>query len=1022
MIPSLAPIRWWSNPELTGFNNLPPRAHLLPFPDADSAQSRDAARSPWVRLLNGAWDFQLLERPEWVVSEMLGEATPLGTWQTIQVPGNWTTQGYDKPHYTNVQMPFADPPPKVPEQNPTGVYRTTFELPGSWEKRRTVIHFGGVESVFQVYCNGEFVGIGKDSRTEVEFDLTTHLHSGENTLAVVVVRWSDGSFLEDQDHWWHAGIYRDVLLYSTGPVHLADVFAQAIPEPDLQTGTLSLEARVDFSGKPESGWKVQGELWEGGSPVTPAWITEVPEAREMRLNVGHLAWTSQVLEKPKLWSSEEPNLYTLRVALLNPQGQAVEHTALRVGFRRVEIRGRELLINNRPVLIKGVNRHEHDPDHGKTISEESMHADLKLLKQFNFNAVRNSHYPNVHRWYELCDEYGIYLVDEANIETHHYYGNLCRDPRWSAAFLNRVVRMFERAKNYPSIIFWSLGNESGYGPNHDAGAGFLRNRDPNRPLHYEGALRPIQQGPWQRNDGVGALGTDVICPMYPQIRDIIEWAKTTQDHRPLIMCEFSHAMGNSNGCLREYWEAFEEYHGLQGGFIWDWVDQGLRKTAENGKEFWAYGGDFGDEPNDANFCINGMVWPDRTPHPSMWEFKKLAQPVRFSWKSAQKQVVTIENRQDFRTLADFRFRWSLQVDGQVRESGALPMLDTRPGESISLEVPFSRTPVQPGQEAVLHLEAVLAQDTRWAPAEHSLAWEQLVLDLPVIAAPEAPRVALSAELSEQGLRQLSLGGQEVLVTAMEANFWRAPIDNDGIRRWSGQADKPLGKWLEWGVNRIALVDSQKQGDTVQQVYRTPGGQELRVAQTWTSGNDSLQARWVFEVPEALSDLPRLGVRFALQSGFEQLEWLGRGPQESYPDRCAGYPLGRWQSTVTEEYVPYILPQEHGNHMATRWMALHNGTSGLLLVGGAHLQFSASHFTAEDLFAASHTADLAPRAETWVCLDALQRGLGTLSCGPDTLEHYKIRPGRYELKFTIAAFDPATQNPGELARALQASVS
>ncbi len=1015
MISALSPVRWWTAPECIGVNNLPPRAHLLPYPDAASAQTRDRTRTPWVQSLNGTWDFRLLERPEFVIPELLGEGPPPGEWGTLEVPGNWTCQGHDRPHYTNVQMPFPEPPPQVPEENPTGVYRTTFELPASWEDRRTVLHFGGVESAFQVYCNGEFVGIGKDSRTEVEFDLTNHVHTGVNTLAVAVVRWSDGSFLEDQDHWWQAGIYRDVLLYSTGKVRLDDAFAQAIPDATLQTGELSLEVRVGFSGPPEAGWRVQAELLDQDASVVQL-SGEVPEARNMGYNIGHLVWLNTTVAAPRLWSSEDPSLYTLVVALHNPKGEAVEFTSMRVGFRRVEVRNRELLINNRPVLIKGVNRHEHDEEHGKVVSEESMLADIRLLKQFNFNAVRNSHYPNGHRWYELCDEYGLYLIDEANIETHHYYGNLCRDPRWSAAFLNRIMRMAERVKNHPSILFWSLGNESGYGPNHDAGAGYLRSRDPKRLLHYEGVHRPVYQGDWLREDGVGAHATDVLCPMYPEIRDLVEWAQTTQDSRPLIMCEYSHAMGNSNGCLREYWEAIEHNHGLQGGFIWDWVDQGLVKKDDHGTAYWAYGGDFGDAPHDANFCINGLIWPDRTPHPAMWEFKKLTQPIRWTWSGTSHPEVTLENRQDFQTLEAYTFHWSLQVDGVPQESGTFPALDTRPGEQVSLPVAFQTQTQQAGSEVWLHLEARLRQDLPWGAAGHVVAWEQLPVTLPVTAEVAHVSIPLTPELGERGLQQLQVAGTPVLASAPQVNFWRAATDNDGIRGWSGQDEKPLGKWLNWGLDRLSLQASRYEEGTLHQVYGTGGGHSLEVQQQWTPTDSGVQGRLTFQVPDVLDDLPRLGIRLALPPGFEHLEWFGHGPQESYPDRCAGYPLGRWQSTVTEQYVPYILPQEHGNHTGVRWFALHNGRQGLVFVGAPELQFSASHFTAEDLFQARHTCDLTPRPETWVCLDVRQRGLGTLSCGPDTLEHYRIRPGRYEWCFQVQAFDPQQDDPGQVARA------
>ena len=1036
--------RWWQAPECTGVNRLPPRAPLLPFPDETSARTRNFHHSPWVLSLNGLWAFRLFDAPEEVPETCWSEYGDETAWTEIQVPGNWTMQGFDRPHYTNVQMPFPESPPHVPRQNPTGMYRTTFTFPEGWENRRTVLHFGGVESAFQVWCNDEFVGIGKDSRTEVEFDLTDHVCLGENTVAVMVVRWSDGSFLEDQDHWWQAGIYRDVYLCSTAKTFIQDVFAQATPKEDLRVGELLVEVRVGFTDSPESGWQVQAHLEdETGKAVVPTLVGEVPQALQQRTNVGHLVWLKAEVESPKLWSSESPDLYTLLLSLVDPSGNAIEHTALQVGFRRIEILDRQLLINNRPVLIKGVNRHEHDPDHGKTISEESMHQDLRLLKQFNFNAVRNAHYPNHPRWYELCDEYGIYVVDEANIETHHYYSSLCRDPRWSAAFLDRTQRMVERAKNHACIIFWSLGNESGCGPNHEACAGWVRGRDATRPLHYEGALRPFDQGSWQGQEVSGCRVTDVVCPMYPEIADIVEWAKTTEDHRPLIMCEYSHAMGNSNGCLREYWEAIEAHHGLQGGFIWDWMDQGLRKTAEDGREYWAYGGDFGDEPNDTNFCINGLVWPDRTPHPALWEFKKLAQPVRVRMEDERAGTVTVENRQDFQTLAGFDLRWRLEIDGIVCQSGNLPPLATPPGETERVTIPWRRETLHSGQDAFLFVSAHLRKETAWGPKGHEVAWKQLPLSLPTLAWPDrrdrlrggwtlcsnsrlqfdSGRAQSSFRIDpEGGLDSIQMDQTELLNSPLRLNLWRCPTDNDGSRGGTGSPDQPLSRWLAQGLNRLTqtgrmdgCVSEALPQIRQSQVYRTGSGHEVRMALNAKSTiMGALRLVLQFDVPQGLEDLPRLGVTLSLLPGFETFHWYGRGPHENYADRNSGSWFGHFTSTVSDQYVPYILPQEHGNHTEVHWFALENGEQGLLVCSDPPLSASVSHFSADDLYAARHTIDLTPRPETNVNLDLQQRGLGTLSCGPDTLGRYRVCSGVHQIvlwlqPYHIGAFELSEQS-------------
>ena len=531
----------WMNPECVGINTLPPRAHLYGYPSETKALNAEPLDSPWHLGLDGNWSFRLYQKPTDLEQGSIQPDWKDSGWDCIKVPGNWTMQGHDFPHYTNVQMPFPHQPPKVPEENPTGVYRTRFALPDYWKERRTVIHFGGVESAFFLFCNGNQVGFGKDSRTPVEFDLTPWIVAGENQLTVVVIRWSDGSFLEDQDHWWMAGLHRSVYLRSTAMTYLEDMFPRGELNQGLDAGSLEVEARVSFARTTEAGWKVGIQLIDpGGNRVFSSMpLEEIPLAEQTRINLGHLLRFSEKVEKPQLWTSEIPNLYTLLLCLFDPLGNETEWTSSKVGFRRVEIKNRELLINGRPVLIQGVNRHEHDPLNGKTVSRKSMLEDIRLMKQHNFNAVRCAHYPNDPQWYELCDEYGIYVVDEANIETHHYYGRLCREPQWLTAFLDRTRRMVETNKNHPCIIMWSLGNESGYGPNHAACAGWIRERDSSRLLHYEGALRPEFQGDWQPEAGFNRLATDVVAPMYPEINDMVEWVQTTKDERPLIMCEYS---------------------------------------------------------------------------------------------------------------------------------------------------------------------------------------------------------------------------------------------------------------------------------------------------------------------------------------------------------------------------------------------------------------------------------------------------------------------------------------------------
>ncbi|MGZ8527761.1 MAG: glycoside hydrolase family 2 TIM barrel-domain containing protein, partial [Candidatus Limnocylindrales bacterium] len=654
----------WLAPELVQLGRLP--MHSVPHGD---------------RLeLDGTWRFQLLDRPE---------ADPTATWGQIAVPGAWTMQGFpDRPHYTNVQMPFEGLPPHLPEQQPTGVYERTFELPDGWRDRRIVLHVGAAESVLIARLNDRDVGISKDSHLAAEFEVTELVQPGENTLSLRVVKWSDATYVEDQDQWWHGGITRSVFLYATDPVHLADLRADAGLADDLTTGTLELSATLDFPGDElESGWVVEARLEGVAEPlVAEASVADRRAAMgwtlaDQRLLFGHAAglpisaeesagwealhrrmappldgWVSWRLELPGVarWSAEEPNLYDLTLVVRSPTGETVERVDLRIGFRRVEIDDLDLLVNGERVYIRGVNRHDFDQHTGRTLTRDQIRADLVLMKQFGFNAVRTSHYPNDPALVELTDELGLYVVDEADIESHAFQSTLCDDWRYLGAWVDRVSRMALRDKNHPSVIMWSLGNESGHGLNHEAAAGWLRRYDPSRPLHYEGAIRYD----WGGDQGV----SDITCPMYPPISAIVGHARSGRQRHPLIMCEYQHAMGNSNGTLGEYWDAIESTPGLQGGFIWEFWDHGLVQDLPDGTRRWAYGGDFGDVPNDGNFCLDGLVWPDRRPKPAMWEHKAITAPVRPTGLHDRRAgIVEVVNRQSFRDLGWLRAGWELAI-------------------------------------------------------------------------------------------------------------------------------------------------------------------------------------------------------------------------------------------------------------------------------------------------------------------------------------------------------------------------
>lgn len=1068
--------RTWTTSELTGINRLPMRSPLVPFPDLDTARTGSRELSPWFRPLDGTWKFDLVDRPEHVPDDFADPGLDDTDWADIEVPGNWTVQGWDRPHYTNIFMPFPGRIGDVPDENPTGLYRTVFRVPKEWRGRRIVLHVGGAESVLYVYVNGRPVGMGKDSRLPSEFDVTDLVRPGRaNLLAAMVVRWSDASHVEDQDHWWMAGIHREVYLYATDHVHVADVAVRAGLEADddgaLTVGTLEIRAQAGFREEAliAPGWRFEARLetLDGEAVLDePLASFDVPSDTRPYLFPGHQVKLSARIDEVEAWSAEHPHLYRLFVSLIDPDGEVREVVTERIGFRHVEVRDRALLVNGAPVLLYGVNRHDHNPRTGKTVSVDDMRRDLVTMKQFNVNAVRCSHYPNDPRLYDLCDELGLYVVDEANVESHAWIFALCHDPRYTSAIVERGARMVTRDKNHPSIILWSLGNESGYGAAHDAMAAWIRRYDPTRPLHYEGAI--------MEDLHADAPVTDVVCPMYPTIDAIVEWsehavakaaAKGTRGDRPLIMCEYSHAMGNSNGSLADYWAAIETHDGLQGGFIWEWKDHGI--LAERGGEtFYAYGGQFGDEPNDANFVADGLVGPDGDPHPALFEHKWLARPVRVHASDAdlRRGQVRVRNCGWFSTTDWLRGEWQVTVDGVPVEQGALDLPTIEPQDEAVVAVPFTRPVLAPGQEAFLTCRFRVAHRLSWANAGFEVAWDQL----PLRSRP-APKVGwgrddavafervrdggdvkasvgalrLAADPATGLLTSLQWAGTPVLDASPRFELWRAATDNDGMKLFLGQADKelwvgmggkPLTRWLGWGLDalhrsRVAGTAKRRAG-VVTIASRTKAwgtDRSLFVTHRQTMHvlpTGDLVFEEVIDVPEAWDDLPRVGVSFTLPAGFERLTWFGLGPWENYTDRRASATVGRWTSRVDDQYVPYLVPQEHGTHTGTRWLTLEQegvraGRVGVLVAGldADDLHFRATHYPDDALWKARDWTELDRSADVTVHVDLAQRGLGTGSCGPDTLPAYKVAGGTHRFRWRLRPYTVGDEDPAELARAI-----
>jgi beta-galactosidase len=1018
----------WLAPELTSESRL--AMHSLPHLD----------RVP----LDGLWRFQLLHTPEEPLSS---------TWSEVDVPGCWTMQGtWDKPHYTNVQMPFPGEPLDLPATNPTGVYEREFELEASWlAGRRVVLDVGAAESVLFVTVNGQAAGMSKDSHLAAEFDVTALVRPGRNTIELRVVKWSDATYVEDQDQWWHGGVTRSVFLYATPRVHFADLRVNVGLADDLATGTFELLADVAFDGvAQEAGWTLEAQLADMPAMTAPVPFAKLaagprvsradsePMSRHRQAIIGRMvsvglsdeeqaewdrlapqlrppldgrAVVRTVLPDVRRWSAEQPNLYPLNVTLRSPSGEAIEEADLRVGFRRVEIRGLHLLINGAVVLLRGVNRHDFDQHTGRVISAESIRADLVQMKQFGFNAVRTSHYPNDPVFLDLTDELGLYVIAEADIESHAFIDRLCDDPRYLNQWVERGARLVQRDKNHASVIAWSLGNESGHGPNLDAEAGYIRQYDPSRPLHYEGAIR----WDWSSDQKV----SDLTCPMYPRIADIVAHARSGRQIHPLIMCEYSHAMGNSNGTLAEYWEAIESTDGLQGGFIWEWWDHGLDQELPDGTKRWAYGGDFGDEPNDGNFCLDGLNWPDRRPKPAMFEHKQLAAPVRIvgasgpavgtaagAWGSAEERAraaaamqrgeIEIENRQYFTGLDWLAASWELTANGERVSGGELPLPEVAPGARAAVAVPGWKAPEASGRELWLTIRFRAAGAEAWAPSGFEICWAQLPLSEPAALStgPISDGRDGAIDVDTDGLLV-----HDLLSAAPRLCLWRAPTDNDRIPGVAAQ-------WRDWGVDRLTrrlLGVRREHGATIVEAEEvTGGGVAVRHEQRLRPlpGGGVLVDETVV-IPDALTDLARVGVVMESVPGLERTEWLGRGPVETYPDRWHGAPVARWTATVQDEFVPYVRPQENGGHAGVRWLELSDGKGrGFRLTTDAPRHVSATHFRDSDLAAARHDVELTPRQEAVIHLDAAHRGVGTASCGPDTLDRYLVGPGTYRWSWSL----------------------
>ncbi|ARQ67469.1 glycoside hydrolase family 2 TIM barrel-domain containing protein [Streptomyces marincola] len=947
----------------------------------------DAARLS----LDGTWQFRLADTAEGTGTGFVADDADLAGWSEVAVPGHWVLQGHGAPAYTNVQYPFPVDPPRVPTENPTGDHRRVFDLPPDWPADgETVLRFEGVESCARVWLNGRELGTFMGSRLPHEFAVGHLLRPAGNVLAVRVHQWSAGSYLEDQDMWWLPGIFREVGLHHRPEHAPVDFFVHAGYDHTTGRGTL----RVDSAPQgrvtvPELGLDLEtGE--EASVPVEP-------------------------------WTAETPRLYDGVLAT------AGERIPLRIGFRTVGVRDGVFRANGRRVLFRGVNRHEFHPESGRAVDVETMRQDILLMKRHNINAVRTSHYPPHPAFLDLCDELGLWVIDECDLETHgfsffpEWRGNPVTDERFTPALVDRARRMVERDKNHPSVVIWSLGNESGGGPGLGAMARWIRDRDPSRPLHYE-------------NDSTYP-DSDFYSRMYASHAEVELIGRREEEpladpdldaHRrslPFLLCEYAHAMGNGPGGLSEYQRLFETYERLQGGFVWEWIDHGLPKRTPDGRTYFAYGGDFGEEVHDGNFVCDGLLFPDRTPSPGLLEYKKVIEPVRITG-DAGRGTVTVRNGHDFADLSHLAFEWVFETDGERLGGGRLDVPPLAPGESADIALPPA--PATGGGaegESVWTVRAVLAGDTAWAAAGHVVAWGQIAAsghrrrEAPSPAAAVAGRradgtITLGPAEFDAATGALTRLGGLVPVSAPRLDVWRAPTDNDLGASWHEEARYGM-RWRELGLHRVRhrLDGVSLEGGTLTVRTRVaPAATDagLRTEYRWSATGDEL---WLNVAVTAEGDwpcpLPRLGLRLGLPAAFGRAAWFGGGPGEAYPDTRAAAALGRWELPVDALQTPYVRPQENGARADVRWAELRTADgSGLrMTAGSAPFWFTARRWTSEQLDAASHTTDLVPGDAVWVNLDHGQQGIGSQSCGPGPLPQYLLAAGAAEFSLSFREVAP-----------------
>ncbi len=1022
---------FWEDPKIFNIGQIRPHANFIPYSNVEdlfSANSFQKSISKWVKSLNGKWKFHWVRKPEDRPKDFYKNKFDISSWDEIDVPSNWELQGYGTPIYVNDRYPFPKNPPHIPhDYNPVGSYKKSFLIPEGWSGKEIFIQFGAVKSAAYFWLNGEFIGYNQDSKTPAEFNITKHLQKGENIISVQVYRWSDGSYLECQDFWRLSGMEREVYLWAAPKVNIRDFFVKTDLDGNYENGLLQIDVdlkNIDLE-KNDKGFLLEYQLLDENKNI----LLESLQKIDFQSNTDIVISFLEKIEKPKKWTAETPNLYQLALILKDENGSVLQVVGCKVGFRKLEIKNAQLHVNGKAITIKGVNRHEHDEVNGHVITEKDMLEDIRLLKQFNFNAVRASHYPNHARWYELCDEYGLYVVDEVNIEAHGMGSCFSKPfdkeahtsalPNWEAAHLDRVRRMLERTKNHACIIAWSLGNEAGNGQNMHAAYEWAKQRDDSRPVQYEQAGE--------------AKNTDIVCPMYPKIETIIEYAERAND-RPLIMCEYAHAMGNSVGNLQKYWDAIERFPNLQGGFIWDWQDQGILAKTEDGIDYWKYGGDFGsdDVPSDNNFCINGLIFPNREIHPALLEVKQVYQNIKVEAIDLKKGIFRIHNLFDFVSLKNVWLDCDLLEDGASVLNSRIDDFDIPPKGSMDLDLAFYFSKEEVQRERFINLTFFTLNDEPMIPAGHEMAKFQFKLQdsnqpvhrldkglAPLVLKEKQDNYIIQGnEFSisfskETGLLEQYVFDENVLLQkGARPNFWRAPIDNDlgNLMMLRLQDWKNASKIREMKEMVAEVISNQE--ILIKTIFNFPSVELEYELNYRVLGNGEVEVlgRFLsFESKEKeLPELPRFGLTMELPLQFENVKWYGRGPHENYSDRKTSAFVGVYNSTITEQYHPYIRPQENGNKVENRWLTLTNSNgTGVKIIGHPLFDFSAQKYTTDDFDLGGfekpfkHTYDLIPKDFITLHVDFGQMGVGgDDSWGAHTHDEFKLFPKTYSLRFIL----------------------